>query len=403
MVQAHGKGDAELSFDGVLLRYDEIGLKSNSVRKRMEDLLMHRVREALDYRGARYGRVGSRGGRFFIDTDDVETCVEAARTVFGVVSVSPSYLRKLSVEEGVAFAGDIGEASIGEGESFAIRSRRVGQHDFTSLDVARMAGAEVQERTGAEVDLDEPDVEIFVEVRGDLWFFYTEKLDGPRGMPLGTQGKMVALISGGIDSPVATWMMMKRGVQVIPVFLDNAPFTDDTTRGRTVASVERLAEWNQGPLKSYFAPHGSTLEAILNDGVRKLTCVLCRRVMYRVAERIAEVEECDGIVTGESLGQVASQTYRNLRAEDDAIDMPVYRPVIGMDKLEIIDIAKDIGTFDTSTKPATCCTITPDYPETYADLDEVHEAEEELDIDAIVDAALEDAEIIEIGAESLAE
>lgn len=388
--------------NGVLVRYDEVGLKSNRVRRRFENLLIRRVEEALDYHGVSFDRVCRYAGRVVVFAEEPGDAARASASVFGVASTSPVVARETGFDGAIEFAGRMGEEVLDASTSFAIRSRRVGKHDFTSMDVAREAGAEVQRRTGAPVDLSGPDVEIFVEVRGGRALFFTERFDGPGGLPKGSQGKLVALISGGIDSPVAAWLMMRRGAEVVPVFLDSDPFTDATTRGRAVSSIEKLAEWNHGPMRSYVVPHGKTLEALLNHGERSLTCVTCRRMMYLVAERVAEVEGCDGLITGESLGQVASQTYRNLRAEDEAVSLPVYRPVIGLDKLEIVGRANSIGTFDASTEPATCCTVTPHHPETYASLDEVRESEGELDVEGLLDTALDGAEVVDMGARTAA-
>lgn len=386
-----------LSLNSVLVRYDEIALKSRSVRRRLEDLLISRLEEAMRYDGVDFEAVRRYAGRIVVFCDSGEQAAESTARVFGVVSTSPTEIRDVTFDKAVDLLGRVGGELLEGGKSFAIRSRRVGNHDFTSIDLAEEAGAQVQRRTSATVDLDDPDVELFVEIRGDTGFFFLEKVQGPGGLPLGSQGKMVALVSGGIDSPVATWSMMRRGAEAVPVFFDNAPFTDGTTRSRAMGSIEDLASWAHRPLESYVVPHGRALEAILKKADRKLTCVLCRRMMYRVGERIAELMGCDGIVTGESLGQVASQTHSNLKTEDEVTSLPVYRPLIGMDKREIIDRAREIGTYDTSTAPATCCTITPDRPSTVASIEEVEESEAEVDIEALVEEAVSGAKVRKIG------
>ncbi len=204
--------------------------------------------------------------------------------------------------------------------------------------------------------------------------------------------RYVALISGGIDSPVAAHLMMARGAQLVLVHFDNRPFTDDAEVDKVRRLVDRLRELH-GEVPAYLVPHGETAQlAVARGATRRLGCVLCRRMMFRVASDIARREGAQGLVTGESLGQVASQTLANIRAESGALGgIPAVRPLIGMDKQDIVRIAKDIGTYDISTSSGLCCTIVPEGPAVSARPSEVEAEEEALDVDALVEAALEGA------------
>ncbi len=204
------------------------------------------------------------------------------------------------------------------------------------------------------------------------------------------QGKVVCLVSGGIDSPVAAWLAIKKGCTPVFVYFDNSPFTDETTQQKALEAIRRLSvHAKDSPVRIYIVPHGADLAEILRNCPRNLTCVLCRRMMYRLAEKIALNEGAEAIVTGEIIGEHASQTLRNLRVESEAISkVTVLRPLIGMNKTEVETIARKIGTFDASTKPASCCTGPPPKPRTRARFEEVHRAERNLDIEGMIERGL---------------
>ncbi len=208
--------------------------------------------------------------------------------------------------------------------------------------------------------------------------------------------KVVCLVSGGIDSPVAAWLFIKRGCIPIFVFYDNYPFSDETTKKRALDIIKKLSEFvPKRQVKVYLVPHGEDLADILRNCPRNLTCVLCRRMMYRVAEKVATMEEAEAIVTGEIIGEHASQTLRNLRVENDALrKFSVLRPLVGMDKLEVERLAKKIGTFDASASPASCCSAPPRRPRTRARLEEVRRAERKLSVEDMVRRDIEGVKVI---------
>jgi len=212
------------------------------------------------------------------------------------------------------------------------------------------------------------------------------------------RGKAICLVSGGIDSPVAAWLTMRKGCVPIFVYYDNSPFTDETTRQRAIDAIKKLRKYiPEERVKLYVVPHGEDLAEILRNCPRNLTCILCRRMMYRVAERLALMENADAIVTGEIIGEHASQTLRNLRVENEALSrVSILRPLVGLDKLEVEGLARKIGTFDTSTRPASCCSAPPKKPRTRARFEEVRKAEQRLNIEEIIRRDLEATEVLTI-------
>lgn len=201
--------------------------------------------------------------------------------------------------------------------------------------------------------------------------------------------KLVSLISGGIDSPVAAYLMLRRGVELVAIHMDNRPFTDEKNLNKTMSLVRHLQHLTQSPIRTYVVPHGPNHIAFARNCQRHLHCLFCRRMMYRIAERIAQKEGAAGILTGESLGQVASQTLQNLMVENQVVRVPVIRPLIGLDKVEIIDIARKIGTYEISTLPGLCCTIVPKKPSTAARAGDLHDEEQKIDLGALIEKSLE--------------
>jgi len=201
--------------------------------------------------------------------------------------------------------------------------------------------------------------------------------------------KLVCLVSGGIDSPVAAYMMIRRGVEIVAVHMDNRPFTDDKNLEKALHLVRHLQKVTGSPIRTYVVPHGPNHVTFARNCNRHLHCLFCRRMMFRVAERIAEREGAVGILTGESMGQVASQTVQNLTVVTRVAKLPLIRPLIGMDKQDIIGIARKIGTYEISTLPGLCCTIVPKQPSTAAKLTDVTNEEERVDISALVEKSLE--------------
>ncbi|MEI7826829.1 MAG: tRNA uracil 4-sulfurtransferase ThiI [Euryarchaeota archaeon] len=374
------------TIDSILVRYGEIGIKSDRVRSRYEHTLVKNIEKALSFCEIPYDVVVRDFGRIFVHTQEAAAAKTIAR-VFGVVSVSPVQTSTATLDAMKDAALRIISPLLSEGKSFGIRARRTGMHDYSSKDVGIVVGGAIEKATGAPVRLTKPDVPLFIEVRAERTYIYTEVIHGVGGLPLGTQGKVIALISGGIDSPVAAWLMMKRGCTIVPLFFDCKPFTDDSGRERALAVVKALAVWAGRPLDLAVVHHGDSLDKFLTLAPRT-TCVLCKRMMYRIAASIAKKERAHGIVTGESIGQVASQTTQNLLAIDQASEVPIYRPLICFDKTESIKLARRIGTYPLSTAghPA-ICGAAHRHPTTNADLAELKALETQLPLSELTTAA----------------
>lgn len=362
----------------IIVRYGEIGVKSPKVRGRFERKLIENIKTVID------DPIEIKQGRIFIYPQDLDKTIHALEKIVGIVSYSPASVTKTdndSIKELIElYIGELVEEGIfSSDDSFAVRCRRVGEHDFTSQEMAAYAGSVVYGVTQSKVDLSNPDFTLFVEVRGNKTYVFHEKIQGLGGLPLGTQGKVISLVSGGIDSPVATFLMMKRGCSVTMVNFNNHPFTDGSN-DKILKIHEKLKEYSAGAkLKLYQVDYGDYLSKCIDEAPDRMTCVLCKSGMYKIAEKIAEQENALAIIDGSSLGQVASQTLPNILATRYPTSMPVLSPLIGMDKVEIENIGKKIGTFDISTLPDSGCSAAPKHPETNAVLPLVLETIEKLD------------------------
>jgi thiamine biosynthesis protein ThiI len=390
-------------FDSVIIRFGgELWIKKTWTRRLYERRLVRNIKNVLKHYEVPYSEIVRRHGRLFLRTNSP---VEAARRlarIFGVSSVSPSLETSSKLEDIVDRTVFLAGHVLKEENSFAVRCRRVGDQSFSSADVCEVVGqcilAEFGEKLGLKVDLDRPDVKLGVEVRSNEAFLYLDVIDGDGGMPLGTQSKVVGLLSGGIDSAVACWLVMKRGCPVVPVYFDNMPFTNETTTERALKVAEALFAWATGfPRKVYVIQNGENLKKIIEKSSRKFTCLLCKRMMYRMAERLAEIMRAEGIVTGEAIGEQASQTITNLRVLSNAAQKyPIHRPLLGFDKAETEAIARKIGTYEISSRKAGGCTAVPSKPATKAKLEEVMNAEEKLNINEMVERSIESLKVVKV-------
>ena len=367
----------------VLVRHGELGVKSEQVRRKMEARLAENLRAMFDARGLT-GDIEVRRNRLFVHTDAPDAVAEAAADTFGVVSASPAVMVEptLSAIE-TALVGAT-EAHF-EGGSFAVDASRAGPsdaHPFASTDIESKGGAAVWEAIESvggepEVDLDDPDMTFFVECRRDAAYVFLEKRAGPGGLPLGTQQPVVALVSGGIDSPVAAWKLMARGCPVVPVYVDLGDYGGPDHRARARATVETLASYAPGEAMAMHVVDAGAFVADLEREMGDLRMLALRRFMLATAEAVAESEGAVGIVTGEAIGQKSSQTSANLAVTDTATSYPVHRPLVATDKADITNLARDIGTFEDATVDTGCNRVAPELPETNADLEAVRAAEPE--------------------------
>ena len=369
--------------DLLLVHYHEIGLKGRN-RPRFERQLKHNLERAL---GDSAGRVRLVSGRVEI-TDPKPDALELACRVFGVANVAPVRLAPADLDTIVARSVEVAGEADGASpfETFEVRARRA-RTPFapTSQQVNELVGDAIRTRLDKRVDLSHPDLSVRIEIVHDRAYISAQKWAGPGGLPVGTGGTVVALLSAGIDSPVATWRIMRRGADPVAVHFHGQPFTDRSSERKVEALVDVLRRW--GYRRPWWSvPMGEAQREITLSAPSPLRILLYRRLMLRVAEAIGASQGALGMVTGESLGQVASQTLENMAAVGVVATMPLLRPLVGTDKVEIIDEARRIGTYDLSAEShQDCCTLfDPREPATHATAAELDAAESGYDVAAQV-------------------
>ncbi|MDI3327493.1 MAG: tRNA uracil 4-sulfurtransferase ThiI [Alicyclobacillaceae bacterium] len=390
----------------LLLREGEAALKGKN-RSSFERQFLANVRAALEpYPGARVYRSD---GRVLVDVGDHpwRDVAEAVGRVFGVVSLSPVRTAGLAWEQIEEAAVELARETAGRIRSgggrvtFKVEARRAGkQYPLTSPEISRRLGAALLRQVGGiEVDVHRPDFVLTVEVRPEEAFLFAETIPGPGGLPVGVGGKAMLLLSGGIDSPVAGWMTMKRGVRVEAVHFHSFPFTSERARKKAEDLAAVLASFGGGTVL-HVVHFTEVQKAIRMHCPDSLSVTVMRRMMLRIAERIARRRGALALVTGESLGQVASQTLESMAVINEVTNMPVLRPLVGMDKVEIIRLARQIGTYEISIRPyEDCCTVfTPKNPSTRPRPEPVHRAEAALDVEGLTARAADSAETVDFGA-----
>ncbi len=382
--------------DIILVKYGEIYLKGLN-RPQFMRALVQRVRQSLEGTGA---EVTLHDARILVrGCEDRDEAVLRIRKVFGVHSVCPAVeMDKEDFNAVLEAAAEMMSAFTG---TFKVDARRSDKHYF--LDTPGLnarIGEYILENAGGSltVDVRKPDHVLRVEIR-DKAYLYSQVLPAAGGMPVGTGGKAALLLSGGIDSPVAGYMIAKRGVELIAVHYHSFPYTSEQARQKVLDLAQILAGYCCG-IKVYIVPFTAVQTAIHQRCPEDYTTLIMRRCMMRIAETIARKEHCGALVTGESLGQVASQTMEALNATDAVAGMPVFRPLIGFDKIEIIHRAEQIGTLEISNLPfEDCCTVfTPRHPATRPRLEKVEEAEKDLDAGELMREAVEKAECVRFNA-----
>ena len=385
--------------DTVLVRHGDINTKSNTVRRYMEELLAENLRAILEDRSIP-GSVERRWSRLLVHTTEeaVADATAAAADTFGVVSASPCLT--VSTEKELILEALEGTARARyDGGTFAVDARRADKDlPYSSEDLAREGGAAIWEAVAdefePEVDLDDPDLTVGVEVRREGAFVYLEERSGPGGLPLGAQEPVIAMVSGGIDSPVAAYEMMKRGSPIVPVYVDLGPFGGVDHEARAMETVRVLSRYAPNfDTQVYKIPGGETMSLLVEE-MEEGRMLSMRRFFYRAAEVLAERVDAHGIVTGEAAGQKSSQTVQNLGVTSRATRLPIHRPLLTRDKNEIVAQAREIGTFAESTIDAGCNRVAPDRAETNARLKPLLAAEPD-DLFERAEAAARDAELVE--------
>jgi thiamine biosynthesis protein ThiI len=395
----------------VICHYHEVALKQKN-RRIFEKKLRTNIAFALsDLVGQRmvmrgYGRLKIVLPFGFDEREKLEIVRSRLSNVFGIVNFGIGLSVGLDIE-------DICEASIKviEGKSFntfRVKTKRQNKNfPLNSTEVNKQVGAFIIEHfknNGADVkvDLKNPDLTVYVEIVDKEVYVYADRFKGPGGLPVGSSGKVVALISAGFDSPIASLLMMKRGAKVVFVHFHSYPYTSYDSIEQVREIVKILSKY-QLHSKLYIVPIAEAQRIIVLNAPVGLRTILYRRLMVRIAEKVAQIEGAEALVTGESLGQVASQTLRNIRVINQVATLPILRPLIGIDKEEIIQKAKEIGTYEISSQPYDdCCSfLTGRHPETWANLDEILEIEKKLDWNNLIQMSFSGAQVEDIYADFL--
>lgn len=392
-----------MRFHTFLLKYGEIGIKGKN-RYLFEDALVRQVRRALKEVEGEF-EVFKKQARIYVDCGgeyDYEDTVEHLKKVFGLVGICPVLrLSDKGFEElkkdVVAYMDEMYED---KSFTFKVESRRSKKtYPKNSMEISRDLGEAILEAfPEIRVDVHRPDVMVNIEVREEV-YVYSQIIPGAGGMPVGTNGKAMLLLSGGIDSPVAGYMISKRGVGIEATYFHAPPYTSERAKQKVVELAGKVAEYS-GPIRLHVVNFTDIQLYIYDQCPHDELTIIMRRYMMRIAEHFAEKDGCLGLITGESIGQVASQTMQSLAATNDVCTLPVYRPLIGFDKQEIVDVAERIDTYETSIQPfEDCCTIfVAKHPVTKPNLNVIRRSEENLaeKIDGMLKEAVDTAELIEI-------
>ncbi len=377
----------------LLVKYGEIYLKGLN-RPYFLRVLTTRIRQAVKDCA---GKVWLQDARIFVkDIKDMDECIEKVTKVFGVHSVCPCIT--MEKEDFTKICEQAVAMLEGQTGTFKVVARRADKrYPYDSPKINQMMGEYILEhKEGLTVDVKNPEHVLNVEIREEA-ILYSKIYMAAGGMPVGTGGKAALLLSGGIDSPVAGYMIAKRGVEICGVHFYSYPYTSERAKEK-VLDLARILSQSCCGIKVYVVPFTEIQMQIHEKCADDLTTLIMRRYMMRIAEHFAKKEGAKALITGESIGQVASQTMEALNMTDMVVDMPVFRPVIGFDKIEIINYAKKIGTYETSSLPyEDCCTVfTPKHPATHPKLEKILESEEKLDASALIEEAILNTELIKI-------
>jgi len=383
-----------------IVHYHELALKGRN-RDYFEDRLVHNIQLALNDLGVRQVENLRSRIRVILPSEANRDIIrQRLSRVCGIANFSladsvPLDLAHPNFE--ALSAAIIEELKTKTFSTFRVTAKRADKRlPLTSMDAERIVGAAIHEQTGKAVSLRDPDITVYLEMLSRDVYFAVEKIPGPGGMPVGVSGKVACLISGGIDSPVASYRMIKRGCRALFVHFSGRPLVSRDSEDKVHDLVQTLTAYLHKS-RLYVIPFGEIQREIVLNTPAPFRVVLYRRMMLRIAEELARREQCWGLVTGDSLGQVASQTPENLSVVEEAAGLPILRPLIGMDKLEITDDAKRIGTYETSIEPdQDCCKLfTPPHPSTKTRLEELLKVERALDIPRLVKQGVEKAELSE--------
>ena len=384
----------------ILIKNGELALKGLN-RRTFEDILVknmrHRLRELGKFRFTpAQSTIMVEPENENVDLDEAEKIL---LKVFGIAALSRAAAVEKDMDVILGCAGDYLREQLENAKTFKVEAKRADKHfPFKSPEIcAEVGGKILEEYPHIRVDVHNPDLVVMVEIRDQYAYIHGNQIKGAGGMPVGSAGRAALLVSGGIDSPVAGWMMAKRGLNIVGVHFASPPYTSQRAEMKVHTLCKKVAQYC-GHIPLFVIPFTRIQEEIKEKCPEDLFTIIMRRFMMRCAEIIAEKEECGALITGESVGQVASQTMQAIACTDAVPKLPVFRPLIGMDKDEVVAISRKIDTFETSILPyEDCCTVfTPKHPRTRPKLYMLEEAEQALDVDALVKDAIDNMKFIMI-------
>ena len=375
----------------LLLKLGEVVLKGLN-RRRFEDRLISNLRRRL----AKVGKCSVRNmqSTLYVEPEeelDMDEVVDAVRNVFGIVSICRCAVCEKDIDRILEVTKEYLDETLSEAESFKVEAKRSDKKfPMTSVQISQYIGGELHDAyPNLRPDMHNPEVTVIVEVRDKAAYIHAGRIEGAGGMPVGANGKAALLLSGGIDSPVAGYMMAKRGLELCSVHFFSYPYTSERAKEKVLELADIVTNYS-GRMEVYVVPFTEIQEAIRDNCPEEMFTLIMRRFMMRIAQEVADRNGAKALVTGENLGQVASQTMEALGCTEAVTRLPVLRPLIGFDKEEIVRLSRRIGTFELSTLPyEDCCTVfTPRHPRTRPRLDAVEEAESALDIEGLVAEAM---------------
>ena len=384
----------------ILCKLGEVVLKGLN-RRSFEDKLMSNVNRRVSKCGN--FRVYSKQSTIYVepkdDECDIEAAFESCKKVFGIIAVSKALPCEKDIQKIIAAAKEYLACDMRAAKSFKVESKRADKtFPLTSIQLSQQVGGALHQAfPTCEVNVHDPELVVHIEIRDDAAYVHGPAEEGAGGLPIGMGGVAVSLLSGGIDSPVSSYMIAKRGVQLEMIHFASPPYTSELAREKVLKLAQELTPWC-GRLAVFIIPFTEIQEEIRRKCPEDHFTLIMRRFMMRLADMLARELRCRALVTGENLGQVASQTMQALAVSEDVATMPVLRPLIGLDKEEIVKIARKIGTFDTSILPyEDCCTVfTPRHPKTKPSVEETREYEAALDVEGLCQRAMANREMIRV-------
>jgi len=385
-----------MQFDYILIRYGEIALKGKN-RYRFEDRLMQNIRNVL--KDMPKVKITKTYGRIYaeLNGESYETVLERLKNVFGLISFSPVKKSVLDMDVIKDVSLQILNDLTPFPKTFKVETKRpYKQFPLKTLEIMQEVGAHLLINSkNLKVDVHNPEISIHIEIREEGAFIYSKIIQGVGGMPAGTSGRGLVLLSGGIDSPVATWYAMKRGLSLEGIHFHTYPMTTEESMQKVIDLAKVISSYS-GQFRVHMVPFLEIQKEIKKFAPESHNITLMRRIFFRIAERLAEKRKALALVTGESLGQVASQTLESMYAINQVVNLPIIRPLITMDKLEIIEKAQQIGTYETSIRPfEDCCSLfVPRSPATKPSVKIAKIAEDKMELDDLIERALENTKIV---------